>query len=374
MNVGGPAHHVSLLSGEAFPPRFETLLVSGVIGRDEASFDDLAVERGANLCTVPHLGPQVNPLGDARALRAIARIARAFRPQIVHTHTAKAGMVGRLAALTVSPRPIIVHTFHGHVLEGYFSKPVSAGYVHMERALGRISDRLIGVSSATVDDLVRLKIAPPKRFEVIPLGLVLDRFLEVSPRRAVAFRAELGLPDDAVLVTFTGRLVQIKRLDVLLDGVATARRAGANVVLAIVGDGPERANIERYASRLGVIDAVRFAGYRRDLPEILAATDIAALSSDNEGTPVSLIEASAAGRPSVSTRAGGVADVIKEGAGLLVECGDGEALGHALAELAADPERRLRMGAVAREHARHNFTSEQLVDRVAGLYDRLLRS
>jgi glycosyltransferase involved in cell wall biosynthesis len=347
MNVGGPAHHVSLLSGRAFPERFRTLLLSGSVGRDEGSFDDLATQRGAELRTVPHLGPEVDPLADARALREIARIARAFRPHIVHTHTAKAGLVGRLAAQAVRPRPLVVHTYHGHVLEGYFSRPVSLAYTRMEQGLARLSDRLIGVSQATVDDLVRLGVAPREKFEVVPLGLDLERFLAGPAAPGGAFREAAGVGEDELLATFTGRLVPIKRLDVLLDAIAAARRAGAPVVLAVVGDGPQRADLERRAAELGIAAHVRFVGYRRDLPEILAASDIAVLSSDNEGTPVSLIEAGAAARPLVSTRVG-------------------------VAELAADPERRRRMGAAARAHVGATFTPERLVQRIADLYDRLL--
>jgi glycosyltransferase involved in cell wall biosynthesis len=372
MNVGGPAHHVSLLSGRAFPDRFATLLVAGSVASHEDSFDDLAARQGARLRTVPHLGPEVDPLGDARAIGTLARIARTYRPHIVHTHTAKAGLVGRLAALTVQPRPVIVHTYHGHVLEGYFSRAVSAGFTQMERTLAHFSDRLVAVSQATADDLVRLGVAPPERFEVIPLGLELERYLALPPGRSGPFRAELGLDDDAVLATFVGRMVAIKRADVLLEAVAAARRAVPALVLALVGDGPERPALEERARALGLADAVRFTGYRRDLPEILGGTDLAVLSSDNEGTPVSLIEAAAAARPLVSTRAGGVADVVPRGAGVLVACGDAAALGAAIAEVAGDPRSWEAMGAEARAHARERFTPERLIERVAGLYDRLL--
>jgi glycosyltransferase involved in cell wall biosynthesis len=373
MNVGGPAHHVSLLSGRAFPDRFKTLLLAGSVAAHEDSFEDLAARQGARLQTVPHLGPEIDPLGDARALRTIARIARSWKPHIVHTHTAKAGLVGRLAALTVRPRPLIVHTYHGHVLEGYFSRPASAAFTQMERRLADVSDRLVAVSTATADDLVRLGVAPPERFEVVPLGLELEDYLALPPGRSGPFRAELGLDDDALLATFVGRMVAIKRVDVLLDAFAAARRSAPALVLAVVGDGPERQAAEERARALGLGDAVRFTGYRRDLPEILGGTDVAVLSSDNEGTPVSLIEAAAAALPLVSTRAGGVADVVPDAAGVLVARGDAAALGDAIARLAADPERREAMGAAARAHAAERFTPEQLVRRVADLYDRLLR-
>ncbi|MEA2125191.1 MAG: hypothetical protein QOI80_1973 [Solirubrobacteraceae bacterium] len=372
MNVGGPAHHVSLLSGGRFPDRFETLLVGGSVGRGEASFDHLAAEQGARLATLSRLGPEIDPIDDALALRKLAGIVRAYRPHIVHTHTAKAGTLGRLAALAVHPRPIVVHTYHGHVLEGYFSARVSAGYTRLERSLARVSDRLIGVSRATVDDLVRLGVAPRERFEAIPLGLQLERFLQLDPAPHGPFRAELDMAAGESLAVFTGRLVPIKRLDVLLDGLAHARQAGARLVLAVVGDGPERGGLERRAAELGLADAVRFTGYRQDLPEILAAADMAVLSSDNEGTPVSLIEAAAAARPCGSTLAGGVAHVVPPEAGVLGGRGDAEALGDALARLAANADLRTRMGIGARAHAAASFTPERLIARISDLYERLL--
>jgi glycosyltransferase involved in cell wall biosynthesis len=372
MNVGGPAHHVSLLSGRAFPGRFQTLLATGRVGPGEGSFDHLAAEQGATLTMVPGLGPEINPTGDLQALRSLIGTMRRFRPHIVHTHTAKAGLVGRTAALALRPRPIILHTYHGHVLEGYFSRTVSGAFTQMERGLARVSDRLIGVSQATVDDLVRLGVAGPDKFEVIPLGLRLERFLERDPEPVGPFRDELGLADGQVLATFTGRFVPIKRLDVLLEAFAHARTQAPQLVLAVVGDGPGRGALEAQAQRLGIADGVRFTGYRHDLPELLGASDMAVLSSDNEGTPVSLIEAAAAARPCVSTRAGGVADVVPPGAGLLVDRGDARGLGDALAQLSGDAGLRRRMGAAAREHAAARFTPERLVENVSGLYDRLL--
>ena len=185
LNIGGPAFHVSLLSGLLDPDRYETLLVAGRPGPGEGSFESLAARYGARLALLPSLGPQIDPRADLRSLRALAGLVRRFRPDIVHTHTAKAGALGRTAALTAAPRgarPLIVHTYHGHVLEGYFGPAVTAGYRAVERGLGRYSDRLVGVSQATVDDLVRLGIAPRERFEVIPLGLDLERFLAIDPR------------------------------------------------------------------------------------------------------------------------------------------------------------------------------------------------
>jgi glycosyltransferase involved in cell wall biosynthesis len=373
MNMGGPAHHVSLLSGRMDQARFPTLLVSGRVPPGEGSSDHLAQRYGARHVVVPSLGPELRPRDDLRALREVTRIARAFRPDIVHTHTAKAGMIGRLAAeLTGGPKPIVLHTYHGHVLEGYFSAPVSGFYRALEHAMSRRSDRLIGVSTATVDDLVRLGVAPREKFEVIPLGLELDDFLALDPEPGGPFRAEVGVRDGEVLATWVGRLVPIKRVDVLLRAVARARELGAPLRLAVVGDGELRPDLEAQAAALGIDGHVAFVGYRRDLAAIVAGTDVAVCTSDNEGTPVALIEAGAGARPLVATRAGGVPDVVVDGAGVLAERGDHVAVGAALARLSGDVALRREMGAVARRHVAARYRHEALVERMTALYELLL--
>jgi glycosyltransferase involved in cell wall biosynthesis len=373
MNMGGPAHHVSLLSGRMDQRRFPTLLVSGRVAPGEGSSDHLAQRYGARHAVVPSLSPELRPVDDLRALREVARIARAFRPDIVHTHTAKAGMIGRLAAeLTGGPKPIVIHTYHGHVLEGYFSAPVAGFYRALEHAMARRSDRLIGVSTATVDDLVRLGVAPREKFEVIPLGLELDDFLTLRPEPGGPFRAEVGVQNGELLATWVGRLVPIKRVDVLLRAVASARALGAPLRLAVVGDGDLRPGLEAQAAALGIAGHVAFLGYRRDLQAIVAGTDVAVCTSDNEGTPVALIEAGAGARPLVATRAGGVPDVVVEGAGILAERGDHEALAAALARLAGDRLLRRAMGATARAHVARRYRSQALVQRMTDLYERLL--
>lgn len=185
MNVGGPAYHVSLLSGRLDPSRYATLLIHGDVGPGEASFSQLAERYGCSVQRIRALGPEIRPLADIKALLALVRVVRRFRPHIVHTHTAKAGMLGRLAAVIGGPpRPVILHTYHGHVLEGYFGRAKSLLYQKIERQLARVSDALIGVSRATVEDLVRLGIAPPERFRVVPVGLDLDGFIR-SDRKSV---------------------------------------------------------------------------------------------------------------------------------------------------------------------------------------------
>jgi len=373
LNIGGPAHHVSILSGRLDPRRYRTLLVHGRIASGEGSFERLAEREGCAVEVLPGLGPEIRPLGDLRALLGLVRVMRRFRPHIVHTHTAKAGFLGRLAAvLCPGPRPILVHTYHGHVLEGYFGRRTTAIYRFLERRLAAVSDCLIGVSRATVDDLVRLRVADRARFRVIPIGLDLERFRQPDAEAALALRRVCGVGEGEVLAAFVGRLVPIKRVDLVLRATAEARRRGAPLRLLVAGDGELRPGLELLAAQLGLRDAVSFLGYVPDASAVAAAADLAILASDNEGTPVALIEAAAAGRPAVATAVGGVPEVVVPGAGLLVPRGDHAALAGALARCAGDPSLRAKLGARAREHVLLSFSAERLLSDVEDLYEELL--
>ena len=368
MNMGGPAHHVSILSARLPADRYRTLLVSGRVGAGEQELQT-AVEP----LRLEHLAPELDPRADAVTLWQLARLVRRRRPDIVHTHTAKAGFVGRLATrLAVGRHPVVVHTYHGHVLEGYFGRGRTMLYRALETAMGWFSDALVGVSQATVDDLVRLRVAPARKFRVVPLGLDLDRFTRLSDEQRAQERAALGIGPDDVVAVFMGRLVPIKRVDVLLDALAGARAAGAPVVLVIVGGGECEPQLRERARALGVAHAARFVGYRADVETVLSAADLAVLSSANEGTPVALIEAAAAGLPLVATDVGGVRDVVIEGTGDLVPPGDAVALGNAVARLAADHARRRACGEVARRHVLARYAAARLVDDIDALYRELL--
>ncbi len=371
--MGGPAHQAALLSGRRFrPDRYETLLVHGTLAPGEASLADLSEAEGATMRFVPELRQPVHPLHDSQALLKLIRLARAFKPDVVHTHTAKAGFLGRQAALAVRPRPAIVHTYHGHVLEGYFGPAKARLYLELERALARVSDRLLGVSQATVDDLVRLGVAPPEKFRVLPLGLDLAPLAVPDEALRAASRGEQGVGDGEVLLVFVGRIVPIKRLDRLLRAVAQARESEPRLRLAVVGDGDERPQLEGQAAELGIAADVFFLGYRRELRPVFAAADVAVLSSDNEGTPVSLIEAAAAGLPAVATDVGGVREVVSEETGILVPRDDVAALASAMVELAADAPRRERCGRAARDRALGRYGAERLLGDIDALYGELV--
>ncbi len=375
--MGGPAHQVALLSGRRLDPaRYETLLVHGALAPGEASAEHLAQREGARTVRLPHLGPEISPLADARSLGALRALVRRFRPHVVHTHTAKAGFLGRSAALSAgSPRPRLVHTFHGHVLSGYFGPGKERLYRGLERGLARRTDALVGVSDATVRELVEIGVAPAERFRTIPVGLDLAPLAERSsqtPGLGAATREELGLEPDAVVFTFVGRLVPIKRVDRLVEAFAVVRASEPRARLLVVGDGEERPRIEERARVAGVADAISFAGYRSELAGIFAATDCAVISSDNEGTPVSLIEAGACGVPGASVDVGGVREVLGEDAGIVVPAGDGRALGEAMARLAADADLRERLGRGAAARMPARFGVDRLLADVDELYEGLL--
>ena len=373
LNMGGPAKHVGLLSGRRMNELgYETILVHGSLAPGEDPLLDVAEQEGAQMMYVPDLKPPINPVSDLKALVKLVAVVRKFRPDVVHTHTAKGGFLGRAAALGVWPRPIVVHTYHGHVLEGYFSRAKTAVYRTLERAAAKVSDLLIGVSQATVDDLVRLRVSAPEKFKVVPLGLDLDRFAEIDPVPDLEVRRQIGIDDGGLLFVYVGRIAPIKRLDVLLSAVGMARRDGADIGLAIVGDGEARSELEELSRQLGIESSVHFLGYRSDLERINAAADAVVLSSDNEGTPVCLIEAAASARPVVTTDVGGVRDVVTDRTGIVVPANDPAALSEGMVTLARDADLRSEMGSQARQHALSSFSADRLVRDIDGVYKDLI--
>ena len=374
LNAGGPAHHVGILSSRLDRLGYETLLAHGEVRRDEAALPCFAERYPCRRRAIPGLRPELRPWHDLRALVGLVRLVRAMRPEIVHTHTAKAGMLGRLAALAVRPRPLVVHTYHGHVLEGYFGPLVAGAYRLAERALARVSDRLISVSDATADDLVRLGVAPRERFSRIPLGLDLDEFERADAGDGAALREQLLRPGDDLLAVTIGRLVPVKRIDIALRAIGEATERGVRVRLAIVGEGPLRERLEHEARELGVGAMVEFLGARADIVALVSAADVILLSSDNEGTPVSLIEGAAAARPAVATAVGGVGEVITDATGRLVPARDWRALGAALAQMHADAEAREAAGLLARAHVLTRYGADRLLGDVDALYRELLAS
>jgi glycosyltransferase involved in cell wall biosynthesis len=307
---------------------------------------------------------------DAIALLKLYSLIRRERPHIVHTHTAKAGFLGRIAA-RLAGVPVIVHTFHGHVLNGYYGPVKNWLLRRIEQALATITDRLVTVSEQVKAELVAHGVARADRITVIPLGFDLDPFLDSNVLRG-EFRREMGVGDEVGLVGIVGRLFPIKNHRLFLD--AAAKIAAENPArFVIVGDGALRSALEQQARDLGLLNRVLFTGWRRDLPRIYADLDVLAVSSDNEGTPVSAIEAMAAGCSVVATRVGGLPDLITDSTiGRLVPPRNATALANAVLDLLRRPDTARRMGRNATEAVRQRFTLTRLISDVDRLYSQLV--
>ena len=372
LNIGGPAIHATLLTERLDPARYDSLLVAGA---EEAAEGNYLALHGKLLddrvISLPALGRELRGAQDLRVLWQLVRLMRRVRPDIVHTHTAKAGALGRLAAW-MTRAPVVVHTYHGHVFQGYFSRSRTRVFLAIERALARVTDRIITVSDAVRSDLLRLRIGSADRLVVVPLGLDLDRFARAESK-AGELRAELGLDATTPLVGIVARLVPIKAHDTFLEAAASVVKELPRVRFIVVGDGERRAELEALARRLDLAHAVRFLGWRGDLDRVYADLDLVALSSLNEGSPVALIEAMAAGRAVVATAVGGVPDLVRDGEhGLLVAAGDAADLARQILLLLRDPARRREMGARGRRRVLGAFGADRLLADIDRLYQQLL--
>jgi glycosyltransferase involved in cell wall biosynthesis len=366
--VGGAALSVLELAAGQRARGHEVLVVAGTIPRGEASMEHVAEELDVPYLHVPALQRELSPRNDVAAARLLYRLLRERRPDVLHTHTAKAGATGRVAArLRGGARPAVVHTYHGHVLSGYFGSRRERAYRMVERALAHASDALVAVSDEVRDDLVRFRIAPRDKFVVVPYGFDLDaRTGRIDDRARV--RAEAGV-DDSFVIGWAGRLTAVKRPLDLVE--VLARVEGASLLLA--GDGELRADVERAARSLGVSDRVQLLGYVDDIGPWYRAFDTFLLTSANEGTPVVAIEALAAGVPVIATDAGGTATVVDDGeTGLLAPVGDIGALASALVRMRDDAELRGRFGEAGRRRMRERFSVDRMVDDVDALYERVL--
>jgi glycosyltransferase involved in cell wall biosynthesis len=375
LNVGGPSLHVSYLSRLLDERGYETTLAAGSVGEGEGSMEYVSDSLGVEPLFIPGLQREIGPGNDFAAVRRLVELIRSLQPDVLHTHTAKAGAIGRVAAMRAGDArpPVVVHTFHGHVLRGYFGPLQTRYFLGIERALARVSDALIAVSPQVRDDLVALRVAEAGKFVVIRLGLELDARVGIHAGERERIRRDLGITGDKMLVSWFGRMTEIKRVDELLRSFATLRAQEIDADLLLVGDGPLRPGLERIAHELGVAQNTHFVGFRSDVAPYYAASDVVALSSANEGTPVSIIEAQAAGLPVVVTDVGGVSDVVVDGeTGFLVPSGASSAFANRLAQLATDSAVRAAMGERGRERVVPRYGMTRLVDDVDSLYRTLL--
>jgi glycosyltransferase involved in cell wall biosynthesis len=376
LNMGGPALHVAYLTAGLRERGYDTTLVAGTLARGEDSMAFVADGLDVSVVSVPELGREISLVRDLVATARLAALLRRERPQILHTHTAKAGTVGRLAAILAGNArpPIVAHTFHGHVLHGYFGPLRSRFFRVLERWLASHTTVLIAVSPQVRDDLVALGVAPREKFAVIRLGIELEQRVGDGDGREET-RRYLGIGDGRFTVGWVGRMTAVKRTDDVLEGFKQLTDNGVPATLCLVGDGPDRPQLERRARELGIMRDTLFLGYQEDVAPFYSAFDALVLPSGNEGTPVSVIEALAAGTPVVATRVGGVPDVVRDGEdGFLVDPGDTSALAERLTQLATDAPLRERVGAAARDRVFSRYAVDRLVDDVDRLYRSLLQA
>jgi glycosyltransferase involved in cell wall biosynthesis len=367
MNIGGPSRHVTILTTEC-EPEFDCVLLTGEPDEREGSMEDEAREAGAKVIDVPHLRRRLSPIDDLLALVWLFRYFRRVRPAIVATHLAKAGTVGRLAA-ALAGVPVRVHTFHGHVLDGYFGRVSTSFFLNVERLLGRLTTQFVAISPEISSDLDRLRIGRGKTV-IIRLGLELDG-LAGHPRGGL--RRELGIPADAPIVGIVGRLVPIKAHDLFLEAAELVARLHPEVRFVIVGDGELWTELHGEVANRSLSERVHFTGWRSDLGNVYSDLDLVVCCSRNEGTPVSLIEACAAGRAVIGTRVGGIPDIIASGVnGLLVPSGDASALAAAIVELVGDADRRRLMGLAGQRTVRERYSADRMVKELKDLYTKLL--
>lgn len=375
LNVGGAALSVLELAAEQQQRGHDVLVVAGTLAPGEESMRYVADELGVAVEPLPALGRELDARRDIAAVRRLRALLRSRRPDVLHTHTAKAGATGRIAAqLAGRARPrAIVHTFHGHVLSGYFAPRRERVFRMVERALGRTTGAIVAVSEEVREDLVRLRVAPRGRIVVVPYGFDLGRHELVDAASRAASRRELALDDGTFAIGWAGRLTEIKRPFDLVRTLRTLLDRDVAATLVLVGDGPLRGDVEDLARELGVGERCRLLGYRQDLRQLYPAFDALLLTSANEGTPVVAIEALAAGVPVVATNAGGTATVVVEGqSGLLAAVGDTDRLAAALSELATDPGRRAALGRYGKHDVTARFATARMADDVEAIYRRLL--
>jgi glycosyltransferase involved in cell wall biosynthesis len=365
MNVGGPAVLVADLMRSVDSGKFEQVLVTGYCDENESDYlDEIATDIKA--VRIVGLGRSVSVIKDLLAFTALIREIKRFDPDVIHTHTAKAGVLGRIAGLIVKPSALRVHTYHGHLLNGYFGTGKTRLVIAIEKILSWISHGLISIGNNVMKDLLQAGIGEPRKFLVIFPGL---QDLDIMPKAQA--RTELGLDPEKLYLVFVGRLTQIKRPDRLVEIAADLKKDYPDVRLLVVGAG-ELFDSSKSAAESKDLPMI-FYGWRNDIARILCASDIAVLCSDNEGIPLTLIQASQAGLPIVSTDVGSVSDIVKNGInGNLVGCSSNE-LVDALRDLIEEADLRIRFGAAGKARAAEFFSSKNMVAAHEKLYIDLLK-
>jgi glycosyltransferase involved in cell wall biosynthesis len=365
MNVGGPAVIVAELMQGLDPKRFEATLITGYCADNEADYlDEFSLD--IPVLRISGLGRSVSFLGDLKSFLRLIKLIRISRPDIIHTHTAKAGVLGRIAGLIAFPSAKRIHTFHGHLLKGYFSHWKTELVVYTERVLGLLSSRLVSIGNKVKDDLLEVGIGKSSQYSVIYPGL---KDLDIQSKKSA--RNDLGLSQDKTYIVFVGRLTQIKRPDRLIEIARHLKANHQKVELLIAGAGEKFAEIQELAGQESL--PIVFLGWRNDIGRILSASDIAILCSDNEGIPLTLIQASQAGLPIVSTNVGSVSDIVLDGESGLLTGANTQSLIKALDELLSNPIKMDHFGQAGRLRAKHLFSLKGMIDAHEKLYSQAIK-
>ena len=375
LNTGGPARHLATLVQALGSDRYEQKLVAGHEGPGEGSLRSCVEAQGIDVAVIPEMvGTTRLEPADVIAVARIRRLIRDFHPDIVETHTTKAGIVGRLAARLEGTR-VVVHVYHGHVLDGHYYGAAKTWAARCaERALARISHRLVAVSERVKDDLVKYEVASPDQISIVEPGLDLTPMRSCRQERG-ALRRELGLDQAVPLVGIVGRLTPIKNHRLFLDAAVGVLAVRPDVHFVVVGDGEIASAIRARAQSLGLMTHVTFTGWRYDLPRVYSDLDVLVSCSKNEGTPFTIIEAMAAGCPLVATRVGGVPDLLEdEITGLLVPSAQPEPLVAAILRLLHDPHLAGVLARSAADRAEVRFAPARFASDMDALYTELMHA
>jgi len=366
MNVGGPAVQVSGLMRGINAVDFDHRLFTGYCAADEADYLE-SVATDVQAIRIEGFGRRVSLGGDVRAFTALVKEIRKFKPHVIHTHTAKAGFLGRIASIISLQPSIRVHTFHGHLLNGYFGPFKRSLVVIAEKILAIFTDQLLAVGDKVRQDLLNAGIGKKEKFGLMPPGLVISKL----PAKDESLKS-FGLSDSRLQCAFVGRITQIKRPDRFLDVVSEIKKRGIDLDFFIAGDGEL---LEGCRKRISQQDLpVTVLGWQSDIETVLSAADIVVLTSDNEGTPLSLIQAGMAGLPVVTTNVGSVPEVVLDSLTGIITDLDVQEIANALEKLATDKALRERLGLAAQEFTLANFGVQRLVHDHEELYKKLLAS
>ena len=394
LNIGGPAIQAINLSRDLSDNHYQTLLVCGSLSPGEGDMTFLAREKKVEPLVVKELGRDISLWGDLKAFLVIRKIIKRFEPDILHTHTAKAGTMGRLAALSLrnpfasSKKIRLVHTFHGHTFHSYFSPLKTLFFIQIEKILGRFTDKIIVLSRQQKNDICSTyQIAVREKVRIVPLGFDLSRFAKIgfSPKAPIE-KNPSRQNHRPLRIGIVGRLTAVKNHFMVLEAINCLRLAGKidNFKFIVIGDGELKKEFVEKAREFDLMNAIVLKGWQEDMPAVYAQLDAVALTSKNEGTPVALIEAMAAGRPVVAAAVGGVPDLMgtvleKKPAGfqiaergLMVQSKDAEALARALLYLSENRDAMQPMVRKAKEFALTNYDQDRLVNDIKMLYGELL--